>query len=213
MASNTLSMVVLTVVVSDLRLGVHRVAETDTRTGDKSWDNPSNVPHFQTKHQIERHLRDSAKGKPMTWTILRPVAYFDNLIPAFQTKVFLAAMKVTMGNQPIQWIAVKDIGIFVAKALASPEQYHGRAISLAGDELGIDEVSKTFGEVTGTPVVPTFGIFGSLLRLAMKEMRLMLDFFKDPGFGADIASLKKEHPGLLDLKTWIKEESKFEIKK
>jgi uncharacterized protein YbjT (DUF2867 family) len=42
----------------------------------KSFDNPTPVPHFITKHNIEHHLVEKAEGK-MDWTILRPVAFMD----------------------------------------------------------------------------------------------------------------------------------------
>jgi uncharacterized protein YbjT (DUF2867 family) len=46
------------------------------RGGDeKSWVTKTPVSHFQTKYEIEHHLRDNA-GK-MGWTILRPVAFMD----------------------------------------------------------------------------------------------------------------------------------------
>jgi uncharacterized protein YbjT (DUF2867 family) len=47
------------------------------RGGDqKSYDNPTPIPHFISKHRIEHHLRDNA-GDKMQWTILRPVAFME----------------------------------------------------------------------------------------------------------------------------------------
>lgn len=41
------------------------------RGGDeKSWSNPTPIPHFSSKYEIEHHLRDTAGS--MGWTILRP---------------------------------------------------------------------------------------------------------------------------------------------
>jgi uncharacterized protein YbjT (DUF2867 family) len=46
------------------------------RGGDKrSWATRTPIPHFQTKYEIEHHLRDQAGS--MGWTILRPVAFMD----------------------------------------------------------------------------------------------------------------------------------------
>jgi uncharacterized protein YbjT (DUF2867 family) len=54
----------------------HFVYSSVDRGGDeKSWDNETPIPHFQTKYQIDRYLRESA-GQ-MGWTILRPVAFMD----------------------------------------------------------------------------------------------------------------------------------------
>lgn len=49
----------------------HFVYSSVERGGDeRSWDNATPVPHFQSKHEIEHHLKDTA-GQ-MGWTILRP---------------------------------------------------------------------------------------------------------------------------------------------
>jgi len=47
------------------------------RGGDeKSWENPTLIPHFASKHRIELHLREAAEDK-MMWTILRPTAFME----------------------------------------------------------------------------------------------------------------------------------------
>jgi uncharacterized protein YbjT (DUF2867 family) len=54
------------------------VYSTVDRGGSQgSWDNPTNVPHFISKHNVEVYLREKAKGTSLDWTILRPVAFMD----------------------------------------------------------------------------------------------------------------------------------------
>jgi len=49
----------------------HFVYSSVERGGDEaSWNNKTPIPHFQTKWEIEHHLKDNA-GQ-MGWTILRP---------------------------------------------------------------------------------------------------------------------------------------------
>jgi len=61
-----------------LENGVKMFVYTSVDRGgdDKSFDNPTDVPHFISKYHIEHHLVEKAKGK-MDYTILRPVAFFD----------------------------------------------------------------------------------------------------------------------------------------
>lgn len=40
---------------------------------------PTNVPHFASKHNIEKYVKERAKETGVTWTFLRPVAFMDNL--------------------------------------------------------------------------------------------------------------------------------------
>ncbi|KAG8527829.1 uncharacterized protein KY384_006745 [Bacidia gigantensis] len=192
----------------------HFVYASVDRGGDeKSWTNPTNIPHFQTKHEIELHLREKAESSGMGYTILRPVAFMDNLAPGFQARVFLAALQATFApGKTLQWIAVRDIGIVGAKAFEEPEKFNGKAIGLAGDDLTIDQIGEVFKETTGTALTPTFQIFGKALKQFVAEVRLMVDWFGEEGYGVDIGALKQIHPDLIDLKTWIVEDSTFTTK-
>jgi uncharacterized protein YbjT (DUF2867 family) len=111
----------------------HFVYSSVERGGDEhSWANPTPIPHFQSKYHIEHYLRDAtAKGRhgeAMGWTILRPVAFMDNLAPGMPTKVFLAAMNNWLQGKSTQWIATRDIGVFAAKAFEDPEFWNKRAV-------------------------------------------------------------------------------------
>ncbi|KAK8154413.1 hypothetical protein IWX90DRAFT_442379 [Phyllosticta citrichinensis] len=196
-----------------LKNGVqHFVYSSVDRGGDEvSWNNPTDVPHFVTKHNIEHHLRNSA-GSKMGWTILRPVCFMDNLEPAYPTKVFLAALKSSMKDKPLQWVATADIGWFAAQALSKPQEYNHKAIGLAGDELTFDQLSKAFKNTTGQPAGTSFSFLGSTLMYLMPEMGKMLTWFATEGYGADIKALRSKHPELLDLESWITQKSRFETK-
>ena len=193
----------------------HFVYSSVDRGGtEKSWSNPTNIPHFRTKHNIELYLREKAKGSAMTWTILRPVAFMDNLEPGVQSRVFLASLNSTLKpGQGLQWIACRDIGVFAAKAFEKPSEYNGKAIGLAGDELTVEQTSEAFKAATGEALTPTWSILGSALKLASSELRAMINWFGSEGYGVDIEAVKKTHPALIDLKTWVAEDSKFEKKK
>ena len=52
-------------------------ASVDRGGDEKSPDNPTNIPHFISKYNIEKHLVEKAKAAEMDWCILRPVAYMD----------------------------------------------------------------------------------------------------------------------------------------
>ncbi|KAL2015339.1 hypothetical protein VTK56DRAFT_5783 [Thermocarpiscus australiensis] len=198
----------------------HFVYSSVERGGDEaSWENPTDILHFLTKHRIERHLREAtAPGKPgagMGWVVLRPVAFMDNLAPGFMSKVFVAALRNYLGDRdkPLQWVATADIGVFAAKAFIEPEKWKGRAVGLAGDELTVEQLSEAFVKATGRPAPMTYWFFGSLFTLVVKEMRLMLAWSASHGYRADIDARRKEHPGLLTMEEWLKTKSGFAAKK
>lgn len=188
----------------------HFVYSSVERGGDeRSWDNPTVVPHFITKHKLEHHLRDSAAKSDMGWTILRPVAFMDNLQPGFPGKVFLTALRNTLQGKPLQWVATSDIGFFGAEAFHNPAAWDKKAVGLAGDELTFTDLSKKFEVATGSPAGTTFGVFGTALKYGVKELGTMINWFRDEGYRADIAALRKVHPGLMNMETWLKTKSAF----
>ncbi len=183
----------------------HFVYSSVERGGDEvSWDNETLVPHFQTKYQIERHLRDVA-GDKMGWTILRPVAFMDNLQPGFQTKVFMTALRDTLNGKPLQWVTPSDIGFFAALALEKPEEWNHKATGLAGDELDFTGLSKAFENKTGAPIGTTFGFLGSALKWGVPEINHMLTWFALDGYKADVQKLRSIHPAMMDVETWLVE--------
>jgi uncharacterized protein YbjT (DUF2867 family) len=196
-----------------LKHGVsHFVYSSVDRGGNaKSFDNETPIPHFQSKFQIEKHLLEQAgsKGEKMGWTILRPVAFMDNLEPGIPTKVFLAALRDTLQDKPLQWVSIDDIGLFGAKAFREPEGWNTRAEALAGDELTFEELSGCFDRATGSPAPATYGILGSVLKWAVTEVNVMITWFKTDGYGADINKLRTEEPELCNFERWLKERSAF----
>lgn len=185
----------------------HFVYSSVERGGDeRSWSNPTPVPHFITKHKIEHHLRDStADGKsPMGWTILRPVIFMDNLQPGFFGKVFFTTLRDTMKEKPLQWIATSDIGYFAAEAFHDPATWNKRAFGLAGDELTYAQLSHTFEKVTGSPAGTTLGVLGKALKHGVSEVGVMIDWFKNDGYKANTSECKKIHPGVTSMEDWLR---------
>jgi len=186
----------------------HFVFTSVDRGGAKSDDNPTDVPHFASKHQIEASLKEKCSKCKMQWTILRPTAFMDNLTPGFVGKVF-PAMWLGLGDKPLQLISVHDIGVFASRAFIDPEAYKGRAISLAGDELTLAQGKQVFKDSLGIEMPETFAFVGAAVKFMVKEMGLMFAWMKDEGYGADIPALRKEEPQLQDFGRWLKESSQF----
>ncbi|KAF2125057.1 NAD(P)-binding protein [Dothidotthia symphoricarpi CBS 119687] len=184
-------------------------SSVDRGGNERSFETGTPIPHFQSKHTIEQHLLEKAgkEGENMGWTILRPVAFMDNLAPGVPTKVFLAALRDTLQGKPLQWVSTEDIGLFGATAFAEHEEWTARTEGLAGSELTFDEMSGCFERVLGFPAPATYGVFGSVLKWAVTEMSIMITWFATDGYGVDIGRLKKEEPRLCDFETWLRERS------
>jgi len=160
------------------------------------------IPHFDSKWLIEQHI--AALDLPAT--ILRPVLFMDNFNwgrqPIVEYGVF-SGFNLD-ADKPQQYIAVDDIGWFTANAFDYPQEFIGKALELAGDELTESQTASIIGGVIGREVKvgpPWSG--GDESEEAQAETNKMIKWFNDEGYEADIPALRAIHPGLLTLDAWL----------
>lgn len=156
--------------------------------------------HFESKWTIEQHIH----SLDIPYTILRPVAFFENF--HWERAYILNGVFNGLGLRPEkerQLIAVEDIAVFAALALANRSEYAGKTIELAGDALTESQLAETFTKVIGRPVKLTLpaggGGWGD-----PEEMTAMFNFFNGEAYDADIPALRKLHPGLLTLEQYLR---------
>jgi uncharacterized protein YbjT (DUF2867 family) len=160
------------------------------------------IPHFESKWQIEQHIRSLA----LPSTILRPVAFMDNYSGWGRASI-LNGIFVSFGFQPgtpWQLIAVDDIGAFAALAFENPGEYIGKAIEIAGDELTEPQMVEIFSKVIGRPV--------QLAQMPVDpnqpsdpEMSKMIEWADKEGYRADIPALRELYPPLKTLESWLRQ--------
>jgi uncharacterized protein YbjT (DUF2867 family) len=156
--------------------------------------------HFESKWQIEQYVQ----SLDIPYTIVRPVAFMDNYNwsrPAITNGKF-----PSWGLRPdkgLQLVAADDIGLFVAHVFAHPEQYLGKTIEFAGQELTEHEIAATFESVIGRPVkvTPRERQAGAA---PDPEQTAMFNFFNGQGYDADIAALRKTLPQLQTLEQYLR---------
>lgn len=191
--------------------GVKQFVYTSVDRGGNADNDPTNVPHFASKHKVEQHLREATakNGSKMKWTILRPVAFMDNLNPGFFGKAF-ASFWAGMGDKRLQLVSTHDIGEFGASALREPDKFQNKAITVVGDDLTQKEGDAIFRKVYGKPMPTTYSFVASTIQWAVKELGLMFQWFKEVGYGGDLSECRRLQPGMLTLERWLRDFSKFE---
>ncbi len=159
----------------------------------------SGVGHFDTKSEIEAYIRDL----PITSTIIRPSAFMEILtLPGMglDQGEFTFFMK---SDQPMQFIAVEDIGKIVAEIFADPTRFVSRTIEIAGDTVTGAELAEKLSRTAARPIaysrfpdslLEQNAFLGSLARL-VDQGRL--------AGHADVASLREDFPGLLTMDKWL----------
>jgi uncharacterized protein YbjT (DUF2867 family) len=169
-------------------------------------DRNSGIEHWQSKWEIENHIR--SLGLPAT--MLRPVAFMENY---YIDQVEIGILKGKLvdpirADKPYQTIATEDIGAFVALAFEGPKDFIGLNLEIAGSELTNPQAAEVFSRVLGRPVkfrkLPML-----VVRLFLgKEFYQMFRWFNEAGFKADVAGLRRQYPEvhLHTLEEWLRSE-------
>lgn len=151
------------------------------------------VPHFESKWRIEEHIR----ALDLPYTIWRPVYFMENLL---WQKDAIRAGHLTPPmdpNIPLQFIAVEDIGAFVAMSFRTPGAWLGKCTEIASDELTFTQVAAALSNVVQREVV-----LDPPKPPAEPERQIMVKWFENAGYQADIERMRRLIPELTDLETW-----------
>lgn len=171
-----------------------------------SADGDTGIPHFQSKWNIEEHIRQI--GLPAT--ILRPVFFMENWKYNKDSVENGQLPHALSPDTKLQQIATEDIGKFAALAFGNPEKWVGRAFDIAGDEVTMEETARALGEEIGKEVTYTQIPWDALQQHVGEEMTTMYRWFEEAGYTTDINALREELPELQSLEGFLKESDEWE---
>jgi len=179
------------------RAGIHHFVYTSVASADQA----TGIPHFDSKYEVERYL--AASG--LSWSVVRPVSFMDNW--RWRREEILAGEYRDPGapEQRHQWIAASDIGFFVGEAFEHPDEWLGRALDIAGDELSLAELAVLLSDVTGRPVRHVQIPWAEYEAGNGPELTQMHRWFAGVGYGVDIAALRKRYPGLITARQYLQQ--------
>jgi uncharacterized protein YbjT (DUF2867 family) len=179
-----------------LDAGIKHIVFTATDRGQNGDTDPTPIPHFASKFNIENDIKDKAPktSQGTTWTFLRPVAFMENLTPGFIGKAFVSVWRLNGLDNRVQHISTKDVGKVAAEAFINSDspEYKNAAISLAGDSITPREMATIFKETTGEELPATYSFLAWIVRwLLWEQLGIMFKWFADSGFGNDLKATKK----------------------
>jgi uncharacterized protein YbjT (DUF2867 family) len=166
-------------------------------------DRDSKVPHFESKWEIENHLR--SLGLPLT--VVRPVYFFENFVGGWSMQPAGDGYSLAMPLSPtrgMQGIAADDIGGVVALAFADPGAWIGRELELAGDEHTPPGYARAMERALGVPVQYE-QMTWEAIREQSEDLYRMYEFFEREGYQADTHALREEYPALRTFDQWTAE--------
>lgn len=162
------------------------------------------IPHFENKIRVEETVKSL---KFPSHVILRPVFFMENLPSPW----FLNGDKLVTALKPetkLQMVAVDDIGKFGAAAFAEADKFKGAEIDFAGDAVTMPEAAAAMSELVGKTVtyqpIPIAAV-----RQNSEDFALMLEWFDNVGYNADIPALESRW-GIrpITLKQWVRTQKK-----
>jgi uncharacterized protein YbjT (DUF2867 family) len=167
---------------ADIRHFVYTsVGGADRRTG---------IPHFETKHRIEQHI----KKLGLPYTILRPVWFMENfgtwLLPGIQKGTLAAPLRP---QTKLHMISLRDIGEFAAMVFLNPERFLGREIALAGDSLTFPQAAEMLSKALGHEVCFKQIPDGQAEKAVGADMARMYRWFNQADYDVDVHELEQTY--------------------
>lgn len=168
------------------RAGVQHYVYTSVGSAHRS----TGIPHFENKWRVEETVREL--GFP-SHVVLRPVFFMENWTsPWFKPGIDEGALRVALAPTTVlQMIAVADIGKYGRWAFDAHRALNGRAIDIAGDAHTMPETAALISAAAGRQVafepIPIEAV-----RAGSEDFALMLEWFDEVGYDADIAARSAE---------------------
>jgi uncharacterized protein YbjT (DUF2867 family) len=147
-------------------------------------------------------------------TILRPTAFMDDLVGPFfgvPSGTYSTALKPDV---TVQLIAVDDISALAALAFEQPHAYIGKTIELIADVLTSLQVAATLSHVLGRSI-PYVQLPIETIRQQNADLAHIYELVNNGSYTrdhlhvqADIATVRKLYPDLMNLETWLEKQGK-----
>jgi uncharacterized protein YbjT (DUF2867 family) len=175
---------------------VHGSAGIGTKSGVPSWD---------TKIEVEAHMRDI--GLPLT--VLRPYAFMELMSDSAyfpQVGTWNVMVKLAGGGTTIPWLAVDDLGAIAARVFGNRDAFVGRTIPIAGEVRSLDDARATWIEVFGKPPrrfpMPVW-LFKRIAGNGGKDLPLMWSWLRANEIPDATGATHELHPAALTLRQWM----------
>jgi uncharacterized protein YbjT (DUF2867 family) len=156
-----------------------------------SGNQSTGVPHFETKLVVEEHLRRST----LPYTILAPVFFMENFLgPLFSQRLHEGVLAMPLPpHRGLQMIALADLAAFLVRVMENEEDFIGRRIELASDEVTGEQAAALISYVSGHKLryeeVPLEAV-----RSRSEDLERMYAWLRTEGYHVDSTLLRQDYP-------------------
>ncbi|GCF13502.1 hypothetical protein Harman_14370 [Haloarcula mannanilytica] len=151
-----------------------------------SADADTGLAHFESKWAVEQRIEEL--GLPAT--VIRPVFFMQNFAYMMRDDIMDGQLVMPLeAGVSLAVVDATDIGQAVVAALNDPDTFLGEVITLAGDDLTLEEFAAAFSEQLGHEVDPVHAAVEDYREMAGDELADMFQWFNDVGYDIDIPAL------------------------
>jgi len=98
-------------------------------------------------------VEEAVKASGISWTILRPHYYMQNLLSSASSVASDSALYMNMGKGRVGTIDGRDVGVFAAKVIEHPDRHVGKIYNPTGPEsIDMAAAAETLSRVLGKQV-------------------------------------------------------------
>lgn len=167
------------------------------------------VTHFKAKLDVEDHLK---KVDSFPWSILRPVAFFDDQDNASQKNPLTKGSVKALfpADLRVKQVAIKDVGKAAARIIdEGPSKWGNTTLDCAAEEISGNGLAEALTKTSGTEskykvALPTF-----LQRVFVNDLYHMVKYFETDGYSSSVETFKKAVPDCLDAEGWYREKGQW----
>ena len=160
-------------------------------TSVASADKSTGIPHFDSKWEVEKHLASTA----LDWSVIAPVYFMENLffgenLGALQNGSYPVPLPLDLS---LQQVAIADIGAFGALVVDRKDDFVGRRVEIASDELTSAGCAVVLSQLLARPV-EHFEVPMEQIRAFSEDFAVMYEWFIETGYSVDIDGLRTAYP-------------------
>lgn len=167
---------------------------------------PKKLGEFWSKVDIEAYMEKELAATQVTWSVLRPVAFMENLDdakngnPLTKGKVKM----LTKENCSLKYISAADIGKGSATLLMNPDEYAGKKVDAATCEYTGKELAAALTKVSGIECSYAVSVPRFVLWLFVRNLYHMVTWFEVEGYeDTDIDAFRAIVPDYQDAEAWF----------
>jgi uncharacterized protein YbjT (DUF2867 family) len=167
---------------------------------------PKKIGEFWSKVDIEEYMAKELASVQVTWSVLRPVAFLENLDDGKNGNPLKKGnvKMLTKKDRALKYISARDIGKGSAVLLMNPGEYAGKKVDAATCEYTGTELAQILTEVSGVECKYSISVPKFVLWLFVRNLYHLVNFFEKEGYeDTDIDAFRKIVPDYQDAADWF----------